>query len=91
MFKVRMFGAIDALATVLDFDSALAILFPAIGNPDASGDIIDCETGEVLVIVQDGEVDHIAPDTMVSMLDAIYEEDPEAAIALALMGLVAGL
>lgn len=89
MFKVRMFGAIDATSTCVSFDDALALLMPAVGKPDVSGDIVSMETGEVLVSVQDGDVTHIAPDTIVQMLDDIFETDPEAAIALALLGLAA--
>lgn len=89
MFKVRMFGAIDATSTCVSFDDALALLMPAVGNPATSGDIISMETGEVLVLVQDGDVTHIAPDTIIEMLDSIFETDPEAAIALALLGMVA--
>ena len=80
MFKVRMFGAIDSLSTVLDFDTALAILSPAFGNSDVSGDIVDCETGEVLVMVTDGEVTHI----VFQMLDKMFEEDPEGTLAFCL-------
>ena len=89
MFKVRMFGAIDSLSTVLEFDIALAILFPAVGNSDVSGDIVDCETGEVLVIVSDGEVTHIAEQTIFQMLDKMFEEDPEGTLTFCL-GLLMG-
>lgn len=89
MFKVRMFGAIDATSTCVSFDDALALLHPAIGKSDTSGDIVDMETGEVLVLVHDGDVTHIAPDTIIQMLDDIFETDPEAAIGLALLGLMA--
>lgn len=89
MFKVRMFGAIDATSTCVSFDDALALLMPAVGNSQTSGDIVSMETGEVLVFVQDGNVTHIAPDTITQMLDDIFETDPELAIALALLGMVA--
>lgn len=89
MFKVRMIGAIDATSTCVSFDDALALLQSAVGNPDICGDISSLETGEVLVLVQDGNVTHIAPDTLTQMLDEIFEVDPEAAIALALLGMIA--
>lgn len=89
MFKVRMFGAIDATSTCVSFDDALALLMPAVGNANTSGDIVSLETGEVLVFVENGNVTHIAPDTLTQMLDEIFEVDPEAAIALALLGLMA--
>ena len=91
MFKVTVNGAISSLSVTADFDNALALLFPAVNNPNASGRIENTETGEVLVIVENGEVPYIAPDTIVDMLDSIFETDPEGAIALALMGLMAGL
>lgn len=91
MFKVTVNGAISSLSVTADFDDALALLFPALSNPDASGRIENTETGEVLVIVENGEVPYIAPDTIVDMLDSIFETDPEGAIELALMGLMAGL
>lgn len=91
MFKVVMNGAISSLSVTPDFDEALAILFPALQNPNASGSIEDIETGEVLVVVENGEVPYIAPDTIIEMLDSIFETDPAGAIELALMGLMAGL
>lgn len=89
MFKVTMNGAISSLSVTPDFDEALAILFPALQNPNASGSIENTETGEVLVMVENGEVPYIAPDTIIEMLDSIFETDPAGAIELALMGLVA--
>lgn len=89
MFKVTMNGAISSLSVTPDFDEALAILFPALQNPNASGTIENTETGEVLVVVENGEVPHIAPDTIIDMLDSIFETDPACAIELALMGLAA--
>lgn len=89
MFKVRMFGEIDATSTCVSFDDALALLHPAVGKSNTSGDIVDMETGEILVFVQDGNVTYIAPDTITQMLDDIFEVDPEAAIGLALLGLMA--
>ena len=89
MFKVTMNGAISSLSVTADFDNALEMLCPALNNPDASGRIENTETGEVLVVVENGEVPYIAPDTIIEMLDSIFETDPEGAIELALMGLVA--
>ena len=89
MFKVVMNGAISSLSVTPDFDEALAILFPALQNPNASGSIENTETGEVLVMVENGEVPYIAPDTIIEMLDSIFETDPAGAIELALMGLAA--
>lgn len=89
MFKVTMNGAISSLSVTPDFDEALAILFPALQNPNASGSIENTETGEVLVMVENGEVPYIAPDTIIEMLDSIFETDPAGAIELALMGLAA--
>jgi hypothetical protein len=91
MFKVTMNGAISSLSVTPDFDEALAILFPALQNPNVSGNIEDTETGEVLVVVENGEVPYIAPDTIFKMLDSIFETDPEGALELVLMGLMAGL
>ena len=91
MFKVTMNGAISSLSVTVDFDNALAILSPAMQNPNVSGNIEDTETGEVLVVVENGEVPYIAPDTIVDMLDSIFETDPDGAIALALMVLKVGL
>ena len=91
MFKVTMNGAISSLSVTPNFDEALAILFPALQNPNASGSIEDTATGEVLVVVENGEGPYIAPDTIIEMLDSIFETDPAGAIELALMGLMAGL
>jgi hypothetical protein len=83
-----MFGEIDATSTCVNFHDAAALLMPAVGNAHTSGDIVSLETGEVLVLVQDGNVTHISPETLTEMLDAIFEVDPEAAIGLALLGLM---
>lgn len=90
MLKVVMNGAIDSMSTVSNMNEATAILFPALNNPDVSGHISNAKTGEALVIVESGNVTYIAPDTMVEMLDAIFEKEPMLALGLAieLMGLV---
>ena len=90
MLKVVMNGAIDSMSTVSNMDEATAILFPALDNPDVSGHIVNAETGEALVIVEDGNVIYIAPDTMIEVLGDIFEKEPMVALSLAvkLMGLV---
>ena len=92
MLKVVMNGAIDSLSTVSNLDEAMTILFPALNNPDVSGHIVDAETGEALVIVENGWVTYIAPETMTDMLDDIFEADPMLALGLAdeLMGTLIG-
>ena len=90
MLKVVMNGAIDSMSTVSNMNEATAILFPALNNPDVSGHISNAETGEALVIVENGRVTYIAPDTVIEMLDDIFEKEPMVALDLAveLMGLV---
>lgn len=90
MLKVVMNGAIDSMSTVSNMDEAMAILFPALDNPDVSGYITNAETGEALVIVKDGNVTYIAPETMTKMLDDIFEKDPMLGLGLAvkLMSLI---
>ena len=83
MLKVVMNGAIDSLSAVSDLDEAITILFPALNNPDMSGHIVDAETGEALVIVENGNAVYIAPETMTYMLDAIFEADPMLGLGLA--------
>ena len=92
MLKVVMNGAIESLSTVPGLPEATTILFPAIGNANVSGRAEDMETGEVLVIVENGNVTYIAPETLTEMLDAIFEEDPMLALSLAieLMGTLIG-
>ena len=92
MLKVVMNGAVDLLSTVPDLDEAMTILFPALNNPNVSGHIVNAETGEALVIVENGNVTYIAPETMIEMLDAIFEADPMLALGLAveLMGTLMG-
>ena len=92
MLKVVMNGAIDSLSTVSDLPEATTILFPAIGNANVSGRAEDMETGEVLVIVENGNVTYIAPETMTEMLDTIFEADPMLALGLAIgmMGTLIG-
>ena len=83
MLKVVMNGAIDSLSTVSNLDEAMTILFPALNNPAVSGHIVDAETGEALVIVENGNVVYLAPETMTDMLDDIFEADPMLALGLA--------
>lgn len=83
MLKVVMNGAIDSMSTVSNMDEATVILFPALNNPDVSGHIANAETGEALVIVENGNVVYIAPETIAKMLDDIFEKDPKLALALA--------
>ena len=84
MLKVVMNGAIDSLSTVSSLNEAMAILYPALNNPDVSRHIVDAETGEALVIVENGNVIYIAPETMTDMLDVIFEADPMQALDLAI-------
>ena len=92
MLKVVMNGAIESLSTVPGLDEAMTILFPALNNPNVSGRVEDMETGEALVIVENGNAVYIAPETMTYMLDAIFEADPMLALDLAveLMGTLMG-
>ena len=90
MLKVVMNGAINSMSTVSNMDEATTILFPALNNSDVSGHIANAETGEALVIVENGNVTYIAPNTMIEMLDDIFEKEPMVALGLAvkLMGLI---
>ena len=90
MLKVAMNGAIDSMSIVFNMDEATTILSSALNNPDVSGHIANAETGEALVIVENGNVTYIAPDTMIEMLDSIFEKEPMVALSLAvkLMGLI---
>ena len=90
MLKVVMNGAIESLSTIPGLPEAMEILHPAIDNPDVSGHIANAETGEALVIVEDGNVTYIAPETMTKMLDYIFEKDLMLGLGLAvkLMSLI---
>ena len=92
MLKVVMNGAIESLSTVPGLPEAMEILHPAVDNANVSGRAEDMETGEVLVIVENGDVTYIAPDTITEMLDAIFEADPMLGLGLAveLMGTLIG-
>ena len=92
MLKVVMNGAIDSLSTAPGLPEAMTILHPAIDNPNVSGRAEDMETGEVLVIVEDGIVSYLSPETMTEMLDTIFEGDPMLALGLAIemMGTLIG-
>ena len=92
MLKVVMNGAVDLLSTVPDLDEAMTILFLALNNPNVSGHVVNAETGEALVIVENGNVTYIAPETMTEMLDDIFEADPMLGLGLTieLMGTLMG-
>ena len=83
MLKVVMNGAIDSLSTVSNLDEAMAILDPALHNSKVLGYVEDMETGEALIIVENGHAVYISPETMTYMLDAIFEADPMLALDLA--------
>ena len=84
MLKVVMNGAIESLSTVPGLPEAMEILHPAVDNAKVSGRAEDMETGEVLVIVENGNVTYIAPETMFEMMDAIFEADPMLGIGMAI-------
>lgn len=83
MLKVVMNGAIESRSTVPGLPEAMTILHPALDNPKVSGHIVNAETGEALIIVENGNAVYIAPETMTYMLDAIFEADPMLALGLA--------
>lgn len=83
MLKVVMNGAINSMSTVSSMDEAAVILFPALNNHDVSGHIENAETGEALIIVEEGNVVYIAPETMTEMVDDIFEGDPMLGLRLA--------
>ena len=84
MLKVVMNGAIESVSTVPGLPEAMTILHPALENPKVSGRVEDMETGEALVIVENGNVTYIAPETMFEMMDAIFEADPMLGIGMAI-------
>ena len=84
MLKVVMNGTIESLSTVPGLPEAMEILHPAIDNPKVSGRAEDMKTGEVLVIVENGTVTYIAPETITEMLVTIFEADPMLALGLAI-------
>ena len=84
MLKVVMNGAIDSLSTVSSLNEAMAILYPALHNSEVLGYVEDMETGEALIIVENGNATYIAPETMTYMLDVIFEADPMQALDLAI-------
>ena len=92
MLKVVMNGAIDSLSTVPSLEEAAPILLSALNKPNVSGHIENAETGEALIIVENGNVTYIAPETLTEMLDTIFEADPMFGLGLAieLMGTLMG-
>ena len=84
MLKVVMNGAIESLSTVPGLPEAMTILHTALENPNVSGRAENMETGEVLVTVENGDVTYIAPETMLEMMDAIFEADPMLGIGMAI-------
>ena len=92
MLKVVMNGAIESLSTVSSLPEAITILHPALDNSKVSGRVEDMETGEVLVIVENGNVTHIVQEALTEMLDTIFEEDPMLGLGLVieLMGTLMG-
>lgn len=89
MYKVIMNGnGLDSLSASSDFDSALLVIFSAVGVSGMNGRLEDAETGEVLVIVENGEVPYIAPDTVKKMLNDIAETEPDTAMILGLLAIM---
>lgn len=84
MLKVVMSGAIESLSTVPGLSEAMAIFHLGMENPKVSGRVESMETGEVLAIMEDGEVTYLAPETMAEMMDTIFVTDPMKGLGLLL-------
>lgn len=72
-------------------DDVMDVLVPGLDDPTANGHIEDCETGEVLILLEAGNITHMAPCMITEALDAAFEVDPEFGLAMALLGMMAGL
>ena len=79
-YKVYSFGVIRSLSTTPNFDDALALLFPVLMNSASHGHIECCETGEVLISVENGQTTYIEESILHKMVKDLFE------YALELMG-----
>ena len=86
MFKITMVSAeAEASFMVKDLKEAWQAIAPAIalGN-SCNVHVEDVETGEVVFLFQDGEIQHMEPDALAGFLDLVYEVNPLLAMAMAL-------
>lgn len=72
-------------------DDVMDVLVPGLDDPTANGHIEDCETGEVLILLEAGNITHMAPSMIDEALDSAFELDPEFGLAMAILGMMAGL
>lgn len=86
MFKITMSNEMmGATVMVNDLPEAWQTIAPAIALGDAINlHIEDEETGEVVLLFQDGEIKHMEDSAMIGFLDMVYSVDPMMALAMAL-------
>lgn len=86
MFKITMSNEMmDATVMVNDLPEAWQTIAPAIALGGAINlHIEDKETGEVVLLFQDGEIKHMEDSAMIGFLDMVYSVDPMIALAMAL-------
>jgi len=86
-YKVIYSGNAPSITT-FDFDEALFLLYPILMDSTSAGHIECCETGEVLISVENGQTTYIEESIMCKMLDDLFENAPELAIQTCLNMLV---
>lgn len=85
MFKITMSNEMmGATVMVNDLPEAWQTIAPAIALGDAINlHIEDEETGEVVLLFQDGEIKHMEDSALIGFLDMVYEVNPMMAFAMA--------
>lgn len=85
MFKITMSNEMMG-ATVManDLPEVWQTIAPAIALGDAINlHVENDETGEVVLLFQDGEIKHMEDSALVGFLDMVYAVDPMMAFAMA--------
>lgn len=92
MFKVTMSNDVmGATAMVNDLPAVWQTIAPSIALDNAINlHVEDDETGEVVLLFQDGEIKYMDASAVIGFLDMVHAVDPKRALAMA-FDLLAGL
>lgn len=87
-YEFRMNGSKSAVFSSNSLDEASAMVAVLMGT-SISGDIVDSETGEVLMTMTNGAITYISTDTVISFLRDVCEHEPVQGKCLICSGLAA--
>ena len=76
MFKgIMKSEAVQRMVESTNRDDVMDVLVPGLDDPTANGHIEDCGTGEVLILLEAGNITYMAPCMITEALDAAAAVD----------------